>query len=226
MKYPVNFEIELLKNPYSGLYIALEGIDGAGKTTQAQDLKEHFESQGKSVITTREPRKEGILGELTHQILLSKVKFPTAAIQYLFTADRVIHHEEIVKPALQRGDVVITDRCFWSALVYGVLDRMGDEYNDESVDHLLVTQGILSMYHHFIAPDRSFYLKIPVEESLRRIGDKNNTEIYETQSKIQKAYDGYEWVSKKFSNEITVLDGTLNEREVTKMIVKELDDTK
>src|SRR5690606_3900897 len=126
MRYPVNFEIELLKNPYPGTYIAIEGIDGAGKTTQVNDLKNFFESQGKSVVTTREPRKEGILGELTHQILMSKVKFPPTAIQYLFSADRVIHHEEIVKPALMRGEVVITDRCFWSAIVYGVLDRVGD----------------------------------------------------------------------------------------------------
>ena len=222
MKYPVNFEIELLKNPYSGTYIALEGIDGAGKTTQVEDLKKHFESQGKNVITTREPRKEGVLGELTHQILMSKVNFPSAAIQYLFTADRVIHHEEIVKPALIRGDVVITDRCFWSAIVYGILDRVGEDYDQNSVDYILITQGILSMYHQFIVPDRTFYLKISVEESLRRIGNKENKEIYETSSKIQKAFEGYEWVLKKFANEITVLDGTVNEEEVTKEILESL----
>lgn len=219
MRYPVNFEIELLKNPYPGTYIAIEGIDGAGKTTQVNDLKNYFESQGKRVVTTREPRKEGILGELTHQILMSKVKFPPTAIQYLFSADRVIHHEEIVKPALMRGDVVITDRCFWSAIVYGVLDRVGDEYDQNSVNYLLITHGILSMYHQFIAPDITFYLRIPVEESLNRIQGKKNKEIYETREKIQKAFDGYEWVVDKFKEAINTLDGTMDEQEVTKQII-------
>jgi dTMP kinase len=226
MKYPISFDIELLKNPHPGLYIALEGIDGAGKTTQAQDLKKYFESKGKTVVTTREPRKEGILGELTHQILTAKVKFPPEAIQYLFSADRVIHHAQIVKPALARGEVVITDRCFWSAIVYGVMDKMGDDYNEDSVEQLLVAQGILSMYHQFIVPDRSFYLKISVDESLKRISGKAEREIYETRGKIQKAYDGYEWVHEKFKDQITVLDGEVDEKQVTKDIIKSLEEAK
>ncbi len=226
MKYPVNFEIELLKNPHPGLYIALEGIEGAGKTTQVQDLKKHFELSGKKVVTTREPRKDGVLGKLTHEILSSKIKFPSSAIQYLFTADRVIHHEEIVIPALKRGDVVISDRCFWSAIVYGVMDKLGDKYDENSVEHLMVTQGILSMYHQFIVPDWSFYLKISVEESLNRISEREEKEIYETKEKIQKAYDGYEWVSKRFDDNIHVLDGEEDEGMVTKKIINLLENEK
>lgn len=219
MKYHIDFDIELLKNPYKGLYIALEGIDGAGKTTQAKDLKEYFESQGREVILTREPRKEGILGDLTYQILHSKIKFPAAAIQYLFSADRVIHHEQIVKPALQSGKVVITDRSFWSAVVYGILDK-GDKSRN-SVNQILIAQGILSMYHQFISPDKTFYLRIPVDESLRRISKKEDKELYETKAKIEKAFDGYEWVSKEFKEEIVTLDGTINEKGVTSRIIKE-----
>lgn len=224
MKYPINFEIELLKNPYDGLYIALEGIDGAGKTTQVEDLKKYFESKGKKVTTTREPRKDGVLGDITHQILSSAIKFPSSAIQYLFTADRVIHHEQILIPALKRGEIVISDRCFWSAIVYGVMDKMGDKYDQTSVEHLLVTQGILSMYHQFIVPDFTFYLKISVEESLKRIQKKAEKEIYETQSKIKNAYDGYEWVSNKFSKNIEVLDGSIDEGHVTKKVINFLEE--
>jgi len=224
MKYHVDLDIDLKRNPYKGLYIALEGIDGAGKTTQVDKLSKFFKKKGKKVVTTREPRKDGVLGELTHQILTSKVKFPSTAIQYLFSADRVIHHETIVKPALASGKVVITDRCFWSAIVYGVLDRMEKNYNRESVDFLLITQSILSMYHQFIVPDISFYLKISVNSSLGRIKEKSEKELYETRTKIEKAFDGYEWLTDKFKKEITVIDGEKEEGIVTGDMLKVIEE--
>src|SRR3989338_1520735 len=116
MRYHLEFDIDLRRNEEKGLYIALEGIDGSGKTTQAQKLKKYFESKGKDVVTTREPRKEGVIGELVHQILLGDRKFSPKAFQYLFTTDRVLNQEEIVLPALDRGAVVISDRTFWSGI--------------------------------------------------------------------------------------------------------------
>ena len=86
MKYPVNFEIELKKNAYDGLYIALEGIDGSGKTTQVEHLAEYFRKQGREVVTTREPRKVGFIGDLVHKVLLGEVKLPATSLQYLFSA--------------------------------------------------------------------------------------------------------------------------------------------
>jgi dTMP kinase len=80
-------------------------------------------------VTTREPRKEGLIGDLVQKVLLGTEKLPSVSLQYLFSADRSAHHEELVLPSLQAGKVVITDRCFWSAIVYGILDRSGGEYD-------------------------------------------------------------------------------------------------
>lgn len=221
LKYPVNFEIELLKNKSKGLYIALEGIDGCGKTTQVEKLAEYFRKQGKDVVVTREPRKEGLIGDLAHKILLGEVKVPSVSLQYLFSADRSIHHEEVILPSLKEGKVVISDRCFWSAIVYGILDRTGGKYDKSDADLLLISQSILSMYHQFTVPDFTFYLKISLDESMRRLkGKKDGKEIYETRDKIAKVLSGYGYLKNRFTDEITVVKGEGEMDEVTQRMTK------
>lgn len=220
MKYHVELDIELKKNPYKGLYIALEGIDGSGKTTQVEELARYFESIGKTVVRTREPRKEGLIGDIVQQVLTGKIKMPAVALQYLFSTDRVLHHEEIIIPALKASKVVISDRCFWSAVVYGILDRTGGKYDYNSADFILIAHSILSMYHQFIIPDYSFYLKIGLPTSVARISGKDDVkEIYEDKEKLKKIIGGYEWLAKKFAEEITSINGEGNVEKVTKEIV-------
>lgn len=220
MRYPVRFDIELKKNTTGGLYIALEGIDGCGKTTQVENIKKYYESLGRNVVVTREPRKAGLLGDIIHKILLGKEKLPSASLQYLFTADRVANHHDNVLPALKRGDIVITDRCFWSAIVYGILDRTGGVYDKKDADQILISQGILSMYHQFTVPDYTFYLKVSVKESMKRLKAKKDTkEIYEKESKIAKLFTGYDYLKDRFPDKITVINGEESIDLVTKKLI-------
>lgn len=220
MKYHIEFDVEFRKNTHKGLYVALEGVDGSGKTTQVQRLKEYYTSQGKEVVVTREPRKSGLIGDLVQKILLGEEKIPSVSLQYLFSADRSAHHEELVLPALTDGKVVISDRCFWSAIVYGILDRTGGKYDTREADLLLITQSIISMYHQFTIPDFTFYLKIDLATSLDRIGAKETKEIYETPDKIKKIIEGYEYLHTKFPKEIIEIDGTKSVDEVTNKMVE------
>jgi len=225
MKYHLELDIEFKKNPYKGTYIVIEGIDGCGKTTQVAELTKYFKSLGKEVVHTREPRKEGIVGDLIHKVLLGKAKMPTKAIQYLFTADRVVHYEDVIMPALKLGKIVISDRCFWSAIVYGILDRMDGKYDYKIADQLLITQSIMSMYHQFIVPDYTFYLKISLETSLARIIKKHQNdqkEIYESKEKLLPVIKGYDWLSEKFKNEIITLNGERPVNKVTEKIIRNL----
>ena len=220
MRYHVELDIDLKRNPYKGLYIALEGIDGSGKTTQVEQLAKYFEKQGKSVIATREPRKEGLIGDIVQKVLTGRVKMSSIALQYLFSTDRVLHHKELVIPALKSGKIVLSDRCFWSAVVYGILDRNNGKYDYKSADFLLMAHSILSMYHQFLVPDYTFYLKVDLATSVARISKKDDKkEIYEDKDKLQKVIEGYDWLSKKFKNEITVTDGEGSVGEVTTEIV-------
>ena len=223
MKYHVEFDVELRRNPYKGLYIALEGIDGSGKTTQLKRLYDSFQKNGKEVVVTREPRKQdGIIGDLIQRILHGKTKIPPVAFQYLFTADREMHHEELVIPALKAGKVVVSDRCFWSAIPYGLLDRKSG-INENTIEYMLVAQGILSMYHQFIVPDYTFYLDIPLDTALMRIASSDRaSEIYEERGKLEKVINGYQWLLKEFGEEFIVIEGAKSVEEVTESLISYL----
>lgn len=223
MKYHVELDIDLKRNPYKkGLYICLEGIDGSGKTTQVEELAKYFESRGRKVIRTREPRKEGLIGDIVQKVLTGKIKMPSVGLQYLFSTDRVLHHEELVIPALKQGKVVISDRCFWSAVVYGILDREGWK-DPNAADFLLLAHSILSMYHQFIVPDFTFALNISLKTAFLRISKKNDKiEIYEDEDKLRKLIKGYDWLSKKFPKEIIMVDGEGDVEKVTKKIISRI----
>lgn len=222
MKYHVELDIDLKRNPYKGMYLCVEGIDGSGKTTQVEELAKYFEKKGREVVRTREPRKEGIIGDIVQKVLTGKIKMPSLALQYLFSTDRVLHHEEIITPSLREGKVVISDRCFWSAIVYGILDREG--WNDPNAAHfLLIAHSVLSMYHQFIVPDFTFCLNISLKTAFLRISKKNDRiEIYEDKDKLHRLIKGYDWLSKKFKNEVTVINGNKSVGEVNESIIKEI----
>lgn len=223
MKYHIELDVDLKRNPHKGLYIALEGVDGSGKTTQVEKIVKYFKERGKNVIQSREPRKTGLIGEIVQKVLSKKVKISELALQYLFTTDRVISQEEVIVPALKRGDVVISDRCFWSAIVYGILDRTGDKYDYSDTNFLLIAYSILSMYHRFIVPDHVFYLKVALNTSMSRIQKKDDVkEIYEDRKKLGKVIAGYDWLSTKFAKEIIVIDGERPADKVTKEIISKI----
>ncbi len=105
-----------------GIFISLEGVDGVGKTTQVERLRAYLESKGREVIVTREPGGTD-LGQAIRQLLLhgvsgSNVDIATRAEALLFAADRAQHVDEVIRPAIERGAVVITDRYLDSSLAY------------------------------------------------------------------------------------------------------------
>ena len=224
MKYHASFDIEFRKNPYKGIYIAFEGIDGAGKTTQAEILKKYFNKKAKTVVLTKEPTQEPPIGSIIHDFLKGKIKLPAVSIQYLFAADREIHLRELIEPSLKKGDVVISDRCFWSSVAYGILDKKGDVQKLENSEIILVSESILSMYHQFIAPDMTFYIDVNPQTAIERLSNmKRQREYYETAEKLKNIKAGYDWLAKKFPKQIIVIDGKKPLGEVTDQILKTLD---
>lgn len=225
----VAFDLELRKNSYSGQYVALEGIDGSGKTTQVEKIASHFRDKGKEVVLTHEPRKDSLIGKLIHDSLQEKTKIPSVALQYLFSADRAVHHETIVIPALKSGKVVISDRCFWSAIPYGILDKEIDEgstkYDFSQAHILLASQSILSFYHQFIVPDVTVYLSISVDEAMRRLSTMDKKfEIYEKKENLTKICEGYDWLISEFPEHIKKIDAERPVEEVTEGILKQVQD--
>jgi len=109
--------ITLMKN--DGVFIAFEGGEGSGKSTQAKLLKGWFEEEGKQVTLTREPGGSA-LGKGLRKILLANEtgEISPRSEALLYAADRAHHVYSVIKPALERGEVVITDRYFDSSIAY------------------------------------------------------------------------------------------------------------
>src|SRR5260370_10263990 len=120
MKHNVNFDIEFRKNSFPGKFIAIEGSDGSGKTTQAKKLVAQLKKAGYKALYTHEPTNEPT-GEFIKKVLLGKLVVPPVALQYLFGADRAVHLEQVQK-FLEQGYLVVTDRYFWSSVAYAVSD--------------------------------------------------------------------------------------------------------
>jgi len=220
MKYHIEFDIDFKRNAHKGLLIAVEGIDGSGKTTQAEKVAEFLQKQGKNVCVTKNPTNS-VVGKLIRQFLSGELHLPTVSFQYLFSADRQIQQQEEIIPCLTKGQSVITDRYFWSAVAYGIVDRMGEKENNGKL--ILVAHGILSMYHQFILPDYTFYLDISIESAMKRLSHMHKeVEVYEKKEKLERIREGYQWLIKTFPKEIIVIDGEKPVEEVTKEIINKL----
>ena len=156
------------------MFITLEGPDGSGKTSQLSGLAEAVRSQGFELLTTREPGGTSI-GDQIRQVLFdlkNKTMNPRTEI-LLFQASRAQLVEEIIRPALKSGTIVICDRYADSTLAY--------QGYGHGVD-LDMLREIVSFATGGLKPDLTIFLDIPVEEGLKRRnkgGDWNRLDDYD-----------------------------------------------
>lgn len=222
MQYKFSTSQDLRRNTYKGKYFAFEGIDGCGKSTQVDKIKKYLEGLGQEVVVTSEPMQTGAVQAVIRDALFSKVKIPSRAYQDLYSADRAVNHEEIVEPALKAGKIVLTHRSLWSNVPYGILD-LGEGYDFSKAASILTSSGIISFYHQFLCPDKTFYLKVTAAQAAKRLqGMDKVKDIYENEKKLAKISTGYDRIVKEFSSEFIVIDGEKNEEEVTRQIISNL----
>ncbi len=215
MRYPVNFSVSFKKHKTPGILIAIEGMDGSGKTTQAERVVEELKKKKVKAIYTKEPTDEPT-GRLIREILSGKLTVPPLSLQYLFCADRGVHQGELEK-YLEKGYVIVTDRYFWSAVAYGISDMEGRP------DYYMAAFSILSMYNQFLSPDYTFYLDLPVETAYKRIRKSSkHGEIYDKKEKLITIQKGYNVLVKKYPTEFTVVDGNRGVNEILEDLLQKI----
>lgn len=123
-------------------FIVIEGMDGTGKTTQVEMLTKWFQSYGLPVISTREPT-DGPIGTMARKLITDSVT--GTVLPYLFAADRAQHIDELIQPALDRGEWVVSDRYYFSMMAY-----QSNAFSEE---------WLWSLNERFIEPDLTIYLE-------------------------------------------------------------------
>jgi dTMP kinase len=196
------------------MFITFEGVDGAGKTTQARLLAEALRSEGRDVVETREPGGTE-LGERIRELVLGGERMAPWTEATLFAAARAQLVDEVIRPSLARGADVVCDRYLDSSLAYQGLARgLGVERVLEL--NLLATGGLL--------PDRTFLVVVPVEDAERR-KDTEPDRIEREGSKFVAQVDrAYQELAQIFAQRVIVVDGTRSPVDVAKLIRGQLRD--
>ncbi|CAN5553757.1 dTMP kinase [soil metagenome] len=150
-----------------GVFIAFEGGDGAGKSTQIDALAASLVAQSRDVVVTREPGGTHV-GSAIRQVVLHGEHVEARAEALLFAADRAHHVATVVRPALARGAVVLTDRYMDSSIAYQGAARGADRHEIADLS-LWATHGLL--------PDLTFLLDVdPQVGYQRRRGEHDRLE--------------------------------------------------
>jgi dTMP kinase len=198
----------LTTNNSAGLFIALEGGEGAGKSTQAQNLKALLEGLGRNVVVTYEPGGTALGQEIW--AIVSKQQVEPLTELFLFATARAQHVIEVIKPTLERGDVVISDRYVHSSLAYQGYGRGLPLNHVRAVNHV-ATQGIM--------PRAVFLLDVPVGVGLSRKGRAENDRIGSESSAFHtRVHDGYLALASEEPGTFFVVDGTLTTDKVTEQL--------
>ena len=153
----------LLHEAMTGKFITFEGGDGAGKSTQIRILATRLQNSGRTVVTTREPGGTPT-AETIRRLLLSGLAEPLGAEgeAILFAAARADHVDRVIRPALERGDWVLSDRFVDSTRVY-----QGGAGAGETLLNALERVAVGGT-----RPDLTFILDIPAELGLERVRER------------------------------------------------------
>lgn len=195
------------------MFITLEGIDGAGKSTQAKCLAEQVKRAGKDVLLTCEPGGwDG--GEKIRSILLeSTLKHPMTEL-LLFFADRCEHVNQVIRPALDCGKTVICERYTDSTVAY--------QYWGRNLDLQIINS--LSSACNFPVPDLTLYFRLSAEQARKRCQQRGTLDRIEASSDEfrRRVILGLEYLAEQNPVRIHKIDASKNIDEVTVQMIAEV----
>lgn len=199
-----------------GVFISFEGIEGTGKSTQAKLLAEYLREKGFRVIQTMEPGGTRISLKIRELLLSIESKEMDHVTELLlYNAARTQHIKEVINPALERGDIVITDRFSDSTVAYQGFARGIDLHLIDSLDMLATGR---------LRPDITILLDVDVKTGLARNKSLNKSDRLELEdiSFHEKVRKGFIQIAAREPGRVKVVDcsGSLDEvrQEVVKII--------
>lgn len=195
-----------------GKFIAFEGIDGSGKSTQVRILAKRLKTQGNSCYTTMEPTDSPI-GSLIHQIMTGRIRADNKAIAALFVADRLDHllnDVDGIVSKVNEGITVLTDRYYFSSYAYQSVDMPMDwiiQANEQS--------------SHILRPTVNIFIDTDPDVAMERIaGNRFHRELFEKKSRLIQVREKYLEAFEKLKDveQVMVVDGNRSEEEIAEEI--------
>ncbi|HAX05491.1 MAG TPA: dTMP kinase [Acidimicrobiaceae bacterium] len=187
-----------------GKYIAFEGWEASGKSTQARLLSRRLDA-----VLTREPGGTA-LGVAIRDLLLGNGPAPTERAEaLLFAADRAQHLAEVVEPALAEGNNVVTDRSYGSTLAYQGYGR------GQSIEELM---RLVEWTSGGLLPDLVVLLKVPVETADLRLGDQRDRMESEDVDFANRVVEGFSALAQADPERWIVIDGSGSVDEVAERV--------
>ncbi len=204
------------------MFITFEGIEGAGKTTVIQEIGKILDERGASVLVTREPGGSTFGTSLRRLLLSCDTDLDPMAELYLFLADRAQHVSKVLRPALDRGDIVLCDRYTDSTIAYQGYAR-GLDKNELYTLNAIASGGL--------QPDLTLVLDLPVEEGLARAAkrrslmqsDKEARFDLETLSFHKAVYEGFHAIAAGEPERVRLINASLPKEEVVRACMAEID---
>ena len=192
------------------LFIAMEGLDGSGESTQADLLKKYFEDRKIKVLLTKEPYIKTKFGKTIRKVLEKKIKIGLRELQDLFTKNREEHLKKLILPSLKKGITVISDRYYFSTFAFGGASGVDIEY-------------LISKNKKFLHPDITFILDVNPKTAISRIEKRRKPkEFFEKLSRLVGTRKFYQTFSKRFKN-VYIINGEKSIDEVFKQIKRRLE---
>ena len=193
-----------------GKLIAIEGLDGAGLTTQAVLLRNHLMQKYK-VVLTKEPT-DGLIGGILRSSLRSEWKTDNQTLQMLFAADRSHHIATEIEPAMKEGKIVISDRYILSSIAYGMIG--------------MPMSFLTQINSTFRKPDITILLDTQPAVCLERIKkSRHHLELFEDEQKMTVIRKNFLAV-KNYFPESYLIDGNSHfesiHKEIRKIVMKSL----
>jgi dTMP kinase len=179
------------------VFISFEGPDGSGKTTQAALLADWLHERGEEVLTTREPGGTP-LGEAIRELVLHGLEMTAWAEATLFASARAEHVATVIRPALDRGAWVVSDRYVDSSIVYqGIARGLGAEQVLEL--NRVVTGGLM--------PARTFVLALSAEDARSRQAGYLDRIEREDEAFRDVVAEGYRELGRLYPGRVVILEG-------------------
>ena len=196
-----------------GVFLSLDGIDGCGKSTQSAMLADWLRRQGHSVTTCRDPGGTTLGDEIRHLLLNKNQEREPLAEALLFMASRAQLLAEIIDPALERDEIVVSDRYLLSTVAYQGFGK--------GVDHQLLWEMGRWAADDF-EPDLTLVLDLPVEVALARLHrPADNIERLGTDF-FQRVRNGFLHEARRDPKKIQIVDATQPVEVVHAQIIREV----